>query len=41
LIDDSSARQQMIWEFDKIAAQLGESGASERAVKAVLAEIAS
>src|SRR5207237_6448506 len=41
LIDDSSACQQMIWEFDKIAAQLGESGASERAAKAVLAEIGS
>jgi len=40
LIDDAQARQQMIWEFDKIAAQLGESGASERAAKAILAEIA-
>jgi len=40
LLDDPSARQQMIWEFDKIAAQLGESGASERAAKATIAEIA-
>jgi lipid-A-disaccharide synthase len=40
LLDDAGARQQMIWEFDKIAAQLGESGASERAAKAILAEIA-
>ena len=40
LLDDANARQQMIWEFDKIAAQLGESGASERAAKAILAEIA-
>jgi lipid-A-disaccharide synthase len=40
LLDDSMARQEMIWEFDKIAAQLGESGASERAAKAILGEIA-
>ena len=39
LLDDANARQQMIWEFDKIAAQLGELGASERAAKAILAEI--
>lgn len=39
LIDDPNARQQMIWEFDKIAAMLGESGASDRAAKAILAEI--
>ena len=39
LMEDSHARQQMIWEFDKIAAQLGESGASERAAKALRAEI--
>jgi lipid-A-disaccharide synthase len=39
LIGDPKARQQMISEFDKIAAHLGESGASERAAKAVLAEI--
>jgi lipid-A-disaccharide synthase len=40
LLDDPVAREQMISEFDKIAAQLGESGASERAAKAILAEIA-
>ena len=39
LIDDPHARQRMVWEFDKIVAQLGETGASERAAKAVLAEI--
>src|SRR5205807_1296450 len=41
LLDDPVARQQMISEFDKIAAQLGESGASERAAKAILSEISS
>ena len=40
LLDDSMARQEMIWEFDKIGAQLGESGASDRATRAILAEIA-
>jgi lipid-A-disaccharide synthase len=40
LLNDSSARERMICEFDKIATQLGESGASERAAKAILAEIA-
>ena len=40
LINDQSTRQQMISEFDQIAAQLGESGASERAAKAILPEIA-
>jgi hypothetical protein len=35
------ARDRMIYEFDKIAAQLGESGASERAAKAILSEISS
>jgi lipid-A-disaccharide synthase len=39
LIDDAYARQQMLWEFDKIAAQLGDSGASERAAKAISAEL--
>ena len=39
LLEDATLRQQMIWEFDKIAAQLGESGASERAAKAILDEI--
>jgi len=40
LLDDPMARKQMISAFDKIAAQLGESGASERAAKAILSEIA-
>ena len=40
LLDDPNARQQMMWEFDKIAAMLGESGASDRAAKAILSEIA-
>jgi lipid-A-disaccharide synthase len=39
LIDDRSAREKMILEFDKIVAQLGESGASERAAKAVIKAI--
>jgi lipid-A-disaccharide synthase len=39
LLDDPNARQQMMWEFDKIAAMLGESGASDRAAKAILSEI--
>src|SRR3989440_2420195 len=40
LLDDSMARQEMIWEFDKIGGQLGESGASDRATRAILAVIA-
>src|SRR5438105_5746424 len=40
LLDNSAARERMISEFDKIAVQLGESGASERAATAILAEIA-
>ncbi len=40
LLNDPIAREQMITAFDKIAAQLGESGASERAAEAILAEIA-
>ncbi len=39
LIDEPAGRQQMISEFDKIIAQLGEGGASEKAAKAILAEI--
>ncbi len=38
--DDPMKREQMVSEFDKIAAQLGESDASERAAKAILDEIA-
>jgi len=40
LLDDPMKRQEMISNFDKIAAQLGESGASERAARAILTEIA-
>ena len=39
LLDDAQSRQQMIWEFDKIAAQLGGTGASERAARAIRDEI--
>ena len=39
LVDDPVAREQMISAFDKIATQLGESGASERAARAILSEI--
>ena len=39
LIDDAQSRQQMIWEFDKIAAQLGGTGASDRAARAILEEL--
>ena len=39
LLDNSNARRQMLWEFDRIAAMLGESGASQRAAKAILDEI--
>jgi lipid-A-disaccharide synthase len=41
LVDDPVAREQMISAFDKIATQLGESGASERAARAILSEISS
>src|SRR6266496_3156039 len=40
LLDNPTARERMVSEFDKITVQLGESGASERAAKAILAEIA-
>jgi len=40
LLDDPMKRQEMISNFDKIAAQLGESGASARAAKPILTEIA-
>jgi lipid-A-disaccharide synthase len=40
LIDEPAARQQMISEFDKIIAQLGEGGASEKAAKAIVEAIA-
>jgi lipid-A-disaccharide synthase len=40
LLDDSTARERMVSEFKNISAQLGESGASGRAAKAIIAEIA-
>jgi lipid-A-disaccharide synthase len=40
LLDEPSARQQMISKFDVIVAQLGEGGASERAANAIVEEIA-
>jgi len=39
LLGDTNARRQMISEFDRIAAMLGEAGASERAAKAILDNI--
>lgn len=39
LIDDESARNVMIQEFDRIVEQLGEGGASEWAAREVLAEV--
>ena len=41
LLDHPMKREQMISEFDKIAARLGESGASARAAQAILSEISS
>src|SRR6266480_3522618 len=41
LLDNPMARERMISEFDKIAVQLGELGASARAAKAILSEISS
>jgi lipid-A-disaccharide synthase len=40
LLGNSMARERMISEFGKISVQLGESGASDRAAEAILAEIA-
>jgi lipid-A-disaccharide synthase len=39
LMDDQAARDQMITEFDAIIAKLGESGASAKAARAILAEL--
>ncbi len=39
LLDEPSAREQMISEFDTIVAELGEGGASEGAAKAILEEL--
>jgi lipid-A-disaccharide synthase len=41
LIENPNARQQMISQFDVIIARLGDSGASERAARAIIEEIAS
>jgi lipid-A-disaccharide synthase len=39
LVDDSTRRQEMVVEFDAIIAKLGETGASEKAARAILAEL--
>lgn len=39
LIDEPSAREQMLSEFDRIIAELGESPASEKAARAIMDEI--
>jgi lipid-A-disaccharide synthase len=39
LMDDSTRRQEMVTEFDAIIAKLGETGASEKAARAILAEL--
>ncbi len=39
LIENAHARERMISEFDTIAGKLGESGASEKAARAIIEEI--
>lgn len=39
LVDDSGAREQMLANFDEVIAKLGETGASEKAARAILEEI--
>ena len=39
LIKDSLRREQMIADFDAIIARLGETGASEKAARAILSEL--
>jgi lipid-A-disaccharide synthase len=39
LLDDSAGRERMVSEFKRTCAELGEGGASERAAKAIVAEI--
>ncbi len=39
LMDDSSAREKMIFDFDSIIGQLGGGGASERGAKAIMGEL--
>jgi lipid-A-disaccharide synthase len=41
LVENPNARQQMISQFDVIIAKLGDSGASERAARAIIEEIGS
>jgi hypothetical protein len=38
-MDDSTRRQEMVTEFDAIIAKLGETGASEKAARAILAAL--
>jgi lipid-A-disaccharide synthase len=39
LIDNPTARDRMISEFDRIVAKLGEGGASEKAARAIVEEL--
>ena len=39
LMNDSAARDDMVFEFDAIIVKLGEVGASERAARAILEEL--
>jgi lipid-A-disaccharide synthase len=39
LINDLAARDEMVFEFDRIVAKLGEGGASERAARAIVEEL--
>jgi lipid-A-disaccharide synthase len=41
LIENANARERMISQFDVIIAKLGDSGASERAARAIIEEIGS
>jgi len=41
LIENANTRQQMIFQFDAIIAKLGDSGASQRAARAIIEEIGS
>jgi len=41
LIANANMRQQMIFQFDAIIAKLGDSGASQRAARAIIEEIGS
>ena len=39
LVEDQQTRARMIWEFDAMVAKLGDSGASQRAARAIMEEI--